>query len=183
MDKPRAVNVRSAAATPFGFAVKFLVCFGVLLGFFEASRGSAFERFIVEDVILVPTTALINAFTPNERAQLHGRSIYSPGSNLHVTRGCEGIEMFFLLVAGIVAFPASWENRLQGLFFGSLLAYALSVIRLMVLHYILRYSPSAWEALHGLVLPLGPIILMALYFMRWSGRAAHTLSTPAAHAA
>ena len=45
-----------------------------------------------------------------------------------------------------------------------------SLTRLMALHYILRYSPSAWEALHGLVLPLGPIILMALFFMYWSGR-------------
>ena len=55
--------------------------------------------------------------------------------------------------------------------FGSIVAYGLSVARLMALHYILRYSPSAWEALHGLVLPLGPLIFMALFFMRWSAGA------------
>lgn len=99
MDKPRSVIVRSAA-TPFGFAVKFVICFSVLFGAFEASRGSAFERFVVEDLILVPTTDLINVVTPNEYAQRAvGRVISSPGSNLHVTRGCEGIEMFLLLVA------------------------------------------------------------------------------------
>jgi exosortase/archaeosortase family protein len=76
--------------------------------------------------------------------------------------------MFLLLAAGIGAFPASWKRRAQGLLIGTIVAYALSVARLMALHYILRYSPSAWEALHGLVLPLGPIILMALFFMHWS---------------
>src|SRR5579862_91258 len=152
---------------PLGFALKFIVCFAVLFAAFEISRGSAFERYVVENLILAPTTALINLVTPNEHATLVGRVISSPGSSLNVTRGCEGIEMFLLLVAGIFAFPAGWRRRLQGLLFGSILAYFLSVTRLMALHYILHYSPRAWEALHGLVLPLGPIILMALFFMSW----------------
>ncbi len=169
------------STTPVGFALLFVVGFAVLFGAFEASRGSAFERFVVEDLILVPTTDLINVVTPNEHAQLNGRVIASPGSSLHVTRGCEGIEMFLLLGAGIIAFPASWKQRVQGLLLGSSLAYALSITRLMALHYILRFSPGAWEALHGLVLPVGPVILMALFFMHWSDRA--TQPKPATHAA
>jgi exosortase family protein XrtM len=163
--------ISASAASPLAFALKFMLYFALMLGAFEASRGSAFERFVVEDLILVPTTALINAVTPGEHATLVGRVISSPGANLNVTRGCEGIEIFLLLAAGIGAFPASGKRRAQGLLFGSIAAYALSVARLMALHYILRYSPSAWEALHGLVLPLGPIIFMALFFMRWSAGA------------
>jgi exosortase/archaeosortase family protein len=141
----------------------------VLCTAFEASRGSAFERFVVEDLILVPTVALIGAVTPHERVALNGRIISSPGSQLHVTRGCEGIEMFLLLVAAILAYPAATpRQRASGLLLGGLLAYGLSVGRLMGLHYILRYSPAAWEALHGLVLPLGPILLVSLFFMRWT---------------
>jgi exosortase family protein XrtM len=172
MDHVKLFSMISAsAASPLAFALKFILYFALLCGAFEASRGSAFERFVVENMILVPTTALINAVTPGEHATLVGRVISSPGANLNITRGCEGIEMFLLLVAGIGAFPASWKRRAQGLLFGSIVAYALSVARLMALHYILRYSPSAWEALHGLVLPLGPIIVMALFFMRWSAHA------------
>jgi exosortase family protein XrtM len=172
-----------AVPTPRAFALIFLVCFALLSGAFEASRGSAFECFVVEDLILAPTTAAINIMSRNEHAQLQGRIISSPGANLHVTRGCEGIEMFLLLVAGIVAFPATWKQRVKGLLLGSILAYVLSVTRLMALHYILRYSPNAWEALHGLVMPLGPIILMTLFFMRWSASASRTPPSPAAHAA
>jgi exosortase family protein XrtM len=154
--------------SPLGFAIKLVVGFAVLMGAFEASRGSAFERFLVEDLILVPTTHLINAVTPQEPVVLAGRTLASAGANLRVTRGCEGVEMFLMLVAGILAFPASWKRRAQGLVLGSILAYVLSLARLMALHYILRYSPSAWQALHGLVLPLGPLVLIALYFTHWT---------------
>ncbi len=183
IDKRRSAIVR-IAATPGGFAVKFVLCFAVLFGAFEASRGSAFERFVVEYMILVPTTALINVVTPHDQAQLTlGRVISSPGSNLHVTRGCEGIEMFLMLVAAIIALPASGRRRLQGLLVGSILAYVLSMTRLMALHYILRYSPEAWEALHGLVLPLGPMIVIALYFMGWSAGSTQNALSPASRAA
>ena len=152
---------------PVGFALKFLVAFALLAASFEASRGSAFEWFLVEDAILAPTVALINEIGP-EHVTLEERTITSPVSRLHVTRGCEGVEMFLMLIAGIIAFPANSRRRLQGLAIGSALAYVLSVGRLVALHYVLRYSPDAWEALHGLILPLGPIVVLALYFMHWT---------------
>jgi exosortase family protein XrtM len=156
------------SATPLKFAVRFLVAFAIFMGAFEASRGTEFERFLIEDLILAPTTAIINVVSPDEHVVLIGRTISSAGSKLRVTRGCEGVEMFLMLIAAIAAFPASLKRRVQGLLFGSVLAYVLSVARLIALHYILRYSPTAWEALHGLIMPLAPIIVMALYFMHWS---------------
>ena len=161
--------------TPLRFGIVFLLGFALLMGAFELSRGTAFERFVVEDLILVPTTAAINVITPSEHVTLVGRTIASPGgANLRVTRGCEGIEMFLLLAAAILAFPAATaRHRFMGLAIGGVVAYVLSVTRLIALHYTLRYSPTAWEALHGLLLPLGPIVLLALYFLHWSaaGRA------------
>ncbi len=153
------------------FAIKFIVLFALLMGAFEASRGTAFERVLVENCILVPTAYLINAVDPEEHVQLVGRTLSSTDSHLRVTRGCEGVETFLMLVAAILAYPAGAMRRAQGLLVGSVLSYALAVSRLMVLHYILRYSPAAWEALHGLILPLAPIVLIGLFFMRWSADA------------
>jgi exosortase family protein XrtM len=153
-----------------GFALRFLVFFAVLMGAFEASRGTAAERFLVVDCILGPTAGLIQAAAPHEQVTLVGRTLSSPGSKLRVTRGCEGVEIFLLLLAAILAYPARWQAKLRGLGIGCVLAYLLSVSRLVALHFTLRYAPTAWEALHGLVLPLGPIIAMTLYFMYWSAR-------------
>lgn len=152
------------------FALKFIGIFALLMGIFEASRGSGAERFIVEDVILKPTVALIQGLAPGEQITLVGRNIQSPTSNLHVTRGCEGVEIFLILAAGVLAFPTSWKARLQGLVVGFVLAYILSILRLVALHFILRYDQNAWDSLHGLVLPLGPIVLISLYFLYWSDR-------------
>jgi exosortase family protein XrtM len=153
------------------FTVKFVIVFGSLMWAFEASRGSAFERFLIEDALLAPTTYLINEVTSQEHVMRIDRTLASPGSNLHVTRGCEGVEMFLMLLAAILAFPCGWKQRLRGLLLGSVIAYALSITRLMALHYILRYCPNIWEALHGLILPLVPIVVIALFFMRWSASA------------
>jgi len=152
-----------------GFGLRFVLVLALLLTAFEASRGTAVERFLVDDLILEPTAHVINVVTPGERVTLINRTLISAqGSRLHVTRGCEGIEMFLLLISAIAAFPASLGRRLQGFVLGSALAYVLSVGRLVALHYTLRYWPGAWENAHGLILPLGPIILMALFFLRWS---------------
>jgi exosortase family protein XrtM len=154
--------------TPLRFAVRFVVGFAVLLTAFEASRGTAFERFVVEGLILQPTVAVMHLLAPSTPVQLSGRTVVlGAGAALRVTRGCEGIEMFLLLIAAVLAFPASWRRRAQGLLVGSVLAYLLSLIRLILLCFTLRYSPTLWEALHGLILPLGPIVLLALYFAHW----------------
>lgn len=166
------------------FAVRFVLGFAVLAGAFEASRGTAFERVLVEGVILKPTAAVLALLAPGAHAQLFGRTlVLGGGAALRVTRGCEGIELFLLLVAAVLAFPALWKARLRGLLVGSLLAYVLSVLRLIVLCLTLRYSPALWEALHGLVLPLGPIALLTIYFARWSAAAAAAAGRPVAHAA
>src|SRR5271165_648653 len=114
---------RVKLATPLGFALKFIVVFGILTAAFEASRGTAFERYLIEDVILIPAANLINVMSPHEPVRVIGRTISSTSSNLRVTRGCEGIEMFLMLIAAIAAFPASIKRRVQGLLFGSVLAY------------------------------------------------------------
>jgi exosortase family protein XrtM len=153
---------------PSRFALTFVIAFAILMGSFEASRGTAFERFVVEDLILTPTVRLNNFLFPEDSVELVGRTFVSGNAKLNVTRGCEGIEMFLLLTAAIVAFPASRERRLIGLLIGFVLAYVLSIARLIALDYTLRHAPAAWESLHGLVLPLAPVIVIALYFLHWS---------------
>jgi exosortase family protein XrtM len=162
--------------TPLRFALAFMGLSVLLLGGFELLRGTAIERLIVETLILKPTAVLIDTVTPAEQVRLEGRRLISAhGATLNVTRGCEGIEMLLLLLAAVLAFPARTRERLRGLLLGTLLAYGLSVLRLMLLYYVLVHDPSLWQALHGLVLPLGPILLLALYFLRWTSVAAGRL--------
>jgi exosortase/archaeosortase family protein len=160
--------------TTLRFAIRFMVIFAALMGAFEAARGTAFERVLVEDILLGPATATIQLLSPDGRAGIHrvGRTLRSPTSELHVTRGCEGVEILLMIAAAILAYPASVTERARGLAGGLLLTYGLSVARLVALHFTLRYAPGSWEALHGVVLALIPILIGALFFLRWSSQVA-----------
>ena len=153
--------------TPAAFGLRFLVLFTLLVAAFEATRGTWVERLAVDDLVLKPTTALINLVIGGDPTELQGRTLVSGATRLHIVRGCEGIEMFLLLAAGILAYPASLVRRAQGLVLGFALAFGLSVLRLTALDWTLRYAPSAWESLHGLVMPLAPVVLIVLYFSWW----------------
>ena len=157
-----------SARLPLRFALVAGVAFAVLVGAFEACRGSSVERFLVEDMILAPTARLIDLLWPADHVTLIGRTFVSGPTRMNVTRGCEGVEMFLMLGAAILAWPGDLPRRLSGLVAGFVLAYCLSVARLMALVYTLRHAPRAWESLHGLVLPLAPVLVMAWYFFRWS---------------
>jgi len=54
---------------------------------------------------------------------------------------------------------------------------------LVLMHFTLRYAPHAWDMLHGLVLPLGPVLLIALYFLHWSSAGAEIAQAGPLHAA
>jgi exosortase family protein XrtM len=150
------------------FASLFAGLFALQFTAFEASRGSHFEKIVIEDLALTPTAALINWLAPAEAVRVDGHSLTTSNSVLRITRGCEGVEMLLLLTAGILAFPASTRHRARGFCIGLVIVYALTITRLVLLHFTLRYSPRAWDMLHGLVLPLGPVLLIALYFLHWS---------------
>src|ERR1700736_2967308 len=155
-------------ATLVRFACVFAVAFALQFAAFEASRGSYVEKIGIDDLALTPTAALINWLAPAEAVHVDGHSLITSSSVLHITRGCEGVEMLLLLTAGILAFPASTRHRARGFCVGLVLVYALTIARLVLMHFTLRYSPRAWDMLHGLVLPLGPVLLIALYFLHWS---------------
>jgi exosortase/archaeosortase family protein len=117
------------------FGLKFALIFALLFSAFEASRGTRFEEFLIHDGVLWPTASLIDAVAPAERVRVQGRLLVSSGSRLRVTRGCEGVEMLLLLTAGILAFPATAKHRVRGFLSGILIVYALTIARLMLLHF------------------------------------------------
>ena len=165
------------------FALRFLVGFVLLVGSFEAVRGTGLERFLVEDLVIRPAAAVIHTLTPGEGVSVQGRTLASPRASLLVTRGCEGVEIVALLIAAIVAYPVSTKQKLLGALAGLMLAYVLSVGRLVALYYAFEYHPESWETVHGAIAPLVPVILVGLFYSRWTNWASATRSREAARGA
>jgi exosortase family protein XrtM len=157
------------AAGAIGFALRFALLFALLTGLFEWSRGSEFERFVVEGLVLMPTASLINALPGPGPVETRERTLRSAGARLNVLRGCEGLECTLLLVAAMLAYPLGWRRRLWGLLLGVLLALALGVARLALLFVLLRDRPAVFEFTHAAIAPLLPVIVLGLYFLHYTG--------------
>ncbi len=126
--------------------------------------------WLVETLVVAPTAALVNLLTPGVNAIAAGDTVLAAGGGLRVLNGCEGFEAMFLLVAAVLAMPATWQQRSWGLAAGLSLVYLLNSIRLLALFYTFRRSPALFDTLHGLVMPLvmvaGVLVIFALWVRR-----------------
>lgn len=121
------------------FAVTFLAVLGILFYLYVIGP--------VQDAVILPFTSglahlctwLVNAFDPSVHAQ--GKIISDPsGWAVSIEPGCNGVEAVIILAAAIVAFPATWRQRLLGFGLGFVAIQALNVVRIISLFYIGRWE-------------------------------------------
>lgn len=75
-------------------------------------------------------------------------TIFSMQFSVGIRKGCDALEPMALLVAGIVAFPASIRQKLIGVFFGLAALFVLNIIRIVTLYLTGIYYPKFFEAMH-----------------------------------
>lgn len=100
----------------------------------------------------------------------------APGGGIQILNGCDGTEVWFLLVAALLVFPFGWTRRWVGLLLGTIWVFGLNQMRLLALFYAFRQDPALFNQLHGVVAPM-VLILAILGFVvalkQWEpGRAA-----------
>ena len=145
----------------------FLALFvGLQLGW-QALNGTAVRDFIVHDCTVRPATDLVNLLTPGVHAKAVASRITAPGAGLNIVNGCEGIELLFLLCAGLAVVPISWKRRLLGLMIGSVVVYIINQARILTLFYAYRSDASLFDLLHGTVTPIAVVFLVCWYFYAW----------------
>ncbi len=164
-------NTRLVSGRELRFAVVFLLIFCMLQFAYQSSRGGMVEHLVIDVATVYPSTALINFIDPGKHAQASGQRILSPQGSLSILNGCEGTETLFLLAAAIVAFRASWKNKLKGMLLGTCLVYYLNQARIVVLFFAARQNRHWFELIHGYVAPSLIIVLSTLFFLWWANTA------------
>jgi exosortase/archaeosortase family protein len=145
----------------------FLAVFFFLQTGYDLCRGTAFEHFILGDMTVVPTAALINLITPEVGVKAIGNQLNAPGGGITVLKGCEGIEVMFMLVAAFSAVIMPWRLRMSGLGIGILIVFCLNQIRLVALFYTYRSDHFLFDLLHGTLAPILLVIIVGLYSLFW----------------
>lgn len=143
--------------------------FGAMELAYDASRGSPFEHWVIGDLTVRPTAWLLNVISPDIGVQALGNQLRAAGGGLVVKKGCEGVEIMFMLIAAFGAVSLPWKRKLLGLGLGLVLVYGINQIRLVALFYAYRHDVELFNLLHGTVTPVVLVLLVALYCLAWFG--------------
>lgn len=153
-----------------GRVLAFAALFFALQWGYGQARGGTLERMIIEWGTVKPAVALLTWGWPELSVVERGSRLQSPYGSLNVLNGCEGTDVAFLVLVGMLLAPLRWRDRLSGMAIGLLLVFMLNQLRVLALFHAFRLDPAWFEALHALVAPLLMVIAVFTFFMAWMGR-------------
>lgn len=160
-DDPKAWALRILAFTALFFAMQT---------WYASARGSWVEQLVIDHLTVAPAAWLINLLDPEVGVLAMGSKLRAPGGGINVLNGCEGTDVLFLLVAGLLISPLSWRARLAGALVGAALVFALNQVRVVALFYAFRADRELFGLLHGVVTPVVLIAAIAIFYMIWLRR-------------
>ncbi len=91
-----------------------------------------------------------------------GDLLHLPHAVMEVKFGCNGLEAILLFTAAVLAFPASWKQRLYGIVVGSTLLQFFNLLRIMLLGYVIEYHRDIFDVMHEYITQS---ILIAIAFV------------------
>ena len=97
-------------------------------------------------------------------------TIRSNQFSVGIRKGCDALEPMAMLVAGIIAFPSTFKQKLSGLFFGLLFLFCLNIVRIVTLFLTGVYRPQSFEVMHIEVWQVLFIIAGIGYWFLWVRR-------------
>ncbi len=174
MFKPPAAPVPDAAPqtrTMLRFALLMCVYYVVFDQAYQALPSGLLHDRLYLCLFGQPTAELISLVRPDEGIVAFSNRIGSPLASLEIVRGCDGSGVLFLVCGAVLAFPATWRMRVIGLCLGAALVYTLNLLRLGGLYFILAYRTAWFQPVHTFVLPTLLVVIVALYYLAWLGRA------------
>jgi exosortase H (IPTLxxWG-CTERM-specific) len=134
----------------------------------------------VNDRVIVPFTegiarvsgALLNAI--GQDVNVRGTVIASSRFGVNINNGCNGVEAMLILLASIVAFPATLKARALGLALGAIAVQVLNAVRIVTLYLLGAYQPKLFDMFHTAVWQIVIILAAIGFFLLWSARVAPT---------
>lgn len=119
----------------------------------------------VQEHVIVPFTswlasvsaALITPFDDTVVAYGKVLQFTDTGFAVSIEAGCNGVEATIVLIAAVLAFPATWRQRLAAITLGFLAVQAMNILRIISLFYLGDWDLDIFSWVH---LYLWPTLIM-----------------------
>ena len=156
----------------YGREIRFLVTFLLILG----GSFTVLSLQPVNDTVIEPFTAVIadvSGWSLNALGQditMHGTVIRSEKFAVNIRNGCNGVEAMVILLAAIVAFPATWKARFVGLGLGIVAIQLVNLVRVVALFLTGAYLPKLFDSSHTVIWQTVVILSAVLLWIFWANR-------------
>lgn len=156
---------------------RFLFIFCTVLGsLFAIEMLKPVQESVIQPftgLLAALSTALILPFDDTVIAQGRILRDAATGFAVSIEAGCNGVEAAIVLIAGILAFPASLRHKLVAILAGFFFVQALNVVRIISLFYLGQWNYTVFEWFHLYLWPvlimLDVLIVFAIY-LQWLGK-------------
>ncbi len=166
----------------FKFIITFIVVYSILSIaynlYLDYSHGSKYYPDYFTNLVAKQSRSLLETLGyeaqimphPNEASM---KLIINNKFVARIIEGCNSISPIILFVSFIVAFAGRFKTTLFYLLFGSVMIYAVNLIRVVILTIGLYNYPWRRELLHSVIFPLIIYGLVFLLWMFWVNRFAN----------
>ena len=156
---------------------RFLLIFCTVLGsLFAIEMLKPVQEAVIQPftgLLAALSTALILPFDDTVIAQGRILRDATTGFAVSIEAGCNGVEAAIVLIAGVLAFPASIRNKLVAILAGFFFVQTLNIVRIISLFYLGQWNYTVFEWFHLYLWPvlimLDVLIVFAIY-LQWLGK-------------
>lgn len=159
--------------------ILFVACYALLDYAYFKIPVDLFANVIYYHGVVAICADLVNWLAPLEQVWPKQNHLLSAKADLEIVRGCDGAGVLFLVVSAVLVFPSGWERKLLGLLLGIGLIYALNLLRICVLYFVIAYYPGWFQLIHTYVAPTLMVVLGCCYFAWWAFGSEPSIHEPA----
>lgn len=152
---------------PIRFLLGLCALYGLGHAAYYAIPDAVLRDALIHHGIVSPGAWAIHLLAPVEDVVASGNVLQSSRATLEVVRGCDGVGTALLLAAAILAYRAPIARKLGGLVFGLAVVYAVNLARIVGLYFIAAYRGDWFPVLHGYVIPVAFVTIVAVFFAGW----------------
>jgi exosortase H (IPTLxxWG-CTERM-specific) len=154
--------------------IRFLFTFVILLCAFFGAQLTPWGQ----DYFVVPWTTGLAHFCAQLVAFFDSTAIATGkilrnsanGFAVSIEAGCNGVEATLVLLAGVLAFPSTWRQKLWGLGLGFVAVQGLNVVRIISLFYLGQWNKTAFDWAHLYIWQALIMIDVLVVFLYWLSR-------------
>jgi len=155
------------------FALVFLA---ITVGLFTLEMQTEVQNALIEPFTSVIAAISAGIILPFDSSVIsYGKILqFGPGGfAVSIEAGCNGVEATIVLIAAVLAYPASWRARAAAILLGFLAVQAMNIVRIISLFYLGNWNLDIFTWVHLYLWPaliMLDVLIVFILFLRYLAR-------------